>query len=188
MRDSVSSKPWKQFSTQSASKTMRSERSSLSEFTDHGDGARDDSAVVQFADSPENVSAVSPSQDQAAVEQLEIPSGPLRHPSLMIKFGFLSVLQASAGRFSTRWCNLNVTKFRMFSRNNTLKMSIIMGTIERVDSVFSSQSNIAFPIVLHRKRKHRSVPVVLSASNSTEQMDWITVAPLPHTFIPFSCC
>jgi hypothetical protein len=137
--------------------------------------------TIQFADSHETLSVdttlpTSRDENSTIDENSDVSSGPLRHPSLMAKVGHLSVLKPSAGKLSERWCSLNVSKLRIFSRENQLKTSIIMGTLERVDSLFESLNIVVpFPIVLYRKRKHRSAPVVLSASSAEEQQDWIMV-------------
>ncbi len=140
-----------------------------------------DVETIQFADSHQALSAdttLPTSQvDRPTIhESLDVSSGPMRHSSLMVKDGYLSVVKPASGKFSARWCSLNVSRLRMFSRENQLKTSIIMGTLERVDSLYNNMKIVVpFPVVLYRKRKHRSAPVVLSASSVEEQQDWIMV-------------
>jgi hypothetical protein len=122
---------------------------------------------------------VPPSQeeDAAADETSTFSSAPVRHPSLIVKLGSLNSFKSSSGKLSTRWCSLNINKFRMFSQNNRLKQCVAMGALDRVDSVFNSGSILSFPIVLHHKRKFRAPPVVLCATSAEDQQDWITVNP-----------
>jgi hypothetical protein len=140
---------------------------------------------VTFDDSPETFSLDTtnpmPPGDLPASEVSDFVPGPLRHPSLMIKTGFLNVLKTSTGKLSSRWCSLNVTKFRLFSRSNhsNIKSSIIMGSLERVDNHYDALANVSFPIVLYRKRKHGSIPIVLSAPSLDDQENWITVNSHP---------
>jgi hypothetical protein len=129
---------------------------------------------------------LSPSQeeDAAADSFSKFSSAPLRHPSLIVKLGSLNSFKSSSGKLSARWCTVNVSKFRMFSQTNRLKKSVVMGTLDRVDSVFNSESILSFPIVLHHKRKFRAPPVVLSAASAEDQQDWITVTPPPPPPFP----
>lgn len=142
-------------------------------------------STVMFDDSLEMFSLdktiPSPPGDMMASEESDFVSGPLRHPSLMVKGGFLDMLKISTGKLSSRWCSLNTAKFRLFSRNNhlNLKLNIIVASLERVDNHYDSQVDISFPIVLHRKRKHGSTPIVLSAPSFEDQEDWITVNSHP---------
>lgn len=144
-------------------------------------------STVMFDDSLEMFSLdktiPSPPGDVMASEESDFVSGPLRHPGLMIKSGFLNMLKISTGKLSSRWCSLNTTKLKMFSRSNhsKLKLNIIVATLERVDNHYDSQVDISFPIVLHRKRKHGSVPIVLSAPTFEDQEDWITVNSHPSS-------
>ncbi len=142
-------------------------------------------STVMFDDSLEMSSPdktiPSPPGDMMPSEESDFVSGPLRHPSLMIKSGFLNMLKISTGKLSSRWCSLNTTKLRLFSRSNhsNLKLNVIVSTLERADNHYDSQVDISFPIVLHRKRKHGSTPIVLSAPSFEDQEDWITVNSHP---------
>jgi hypothetical protein len=103
---------------------------------------------------------------------------PLRHPSLMLKCGVLNFKKSSSATMAPRWCSLNMFKFQIFARDqSTSLLSLLMATIERVESGHGPQSAAQFSISLHRKRKYRSAPIVVIASSPAEQQEWLAVTP-----------
>jgi len=134
-------------------------------------------------------SSLQPSiQNLSTNEDSNIASMHHRHPSLIAKFGALNVFKPSSGKLSPRWCNLSAVKFRIFSRNNQsdLKLSIDCSDIERVDDFVSSQDIVLYPIVITlRKSNNRQRPLILSASSSQEQHDWIAVSSRGKRFTIF---
>ena len=104
---------------------------------------------------------------------------PLRHPSLMVKCGVLNFKKSSTAKMAPRWCSLNMFKFQIFTRDqSTSLLSLLMATLERVESGHDPQSAAQFSVSLHRKRKYRSAPIVVIASSAGEQQEWLAVTPL----------
>jgi hypothetical protein len=136
---------------------------------------------VQFQDALDNPDASeSPLQgeDHSNTANSDVLSVPLRHSSLMVKFGVLQFKKSLNASMAPRWCSLNMFKFQIFARDqSTLLLCVLMATIERVESCFDSQSASHFPMLVHRKRKYRSVPLELIASSAEERQEWLSVIP-----------